>query len=309
MSKNILVIGGTRFFGRLLVTRLLDADYRVTLATRGRASDAFGDRVRRIKVDRRDRPAMWAAFATAEGYDVVYDQMCYSPLDAAISIDVFKGRVERYVMASTIEVYAHLYGRHDAPFAEADLDLPAQPVDMDYPWHAPELAEESYGMGKRQAEAFFLKDGRLPVVSVRIGHVLAGPEDFTGRLASYVIGVRAGLPLRYAKGAGKSSFIDPAGISDFLCWVGDNTFLGPVNAACDGPLSALDIHSRVSATFDVPVAAEPVSAAFKPAELSPFDYARPYVMDTTRAKSLGYRFAHSDHWLDGLLRQHDSAMA
>ncbi|HEY0662777.1 MAG TPA: NAD-dependent epimerase/dehydratase family protein [Lysobacter sp.] len=309
MSKNVLVIGGTRFFGKLLVARLLDAGHRVTLATRGRMPDAFGDRVRRIKVDRRNRPAMLAAFATAESYDVVYDQMCYSPLDAAISASVFAGRVKRYVMASTIEVYAHLYGKHDAPFAEDDLDLSAQPIDMDYPWHAPELAEESYGMGKRQAEAFFQRDGRLPVISVRIGHVLAGPEDFTGRLASYVAAVRAGKPLRYAKGSGKTSFIDSAGISDFLCWVGDNAFLGPINAASDGPMSALDVHSRVAATLELPFNAEPVSAPKRPTELSPFDYATPYVMDTARARSMGYQFSHSDRFLDGLICQHDAAIA
>eukprot|EP01034_Spumella_vulgaris_P024864 gene24864-31253_t len=55
MHKNILVIGGTRHVGKLLVQKLLDAGHRVTLATRGRTADSFGDRVQRVRVDRRDK--------------------------------------------------------------------------------------------------------------------------------------------------------------------------------------------------------------------------------------------------------------
>lgn len=42
-TVNILVIGGTRFFGIHMVNELLTAGYDVTIATRGKASDSFGD--------------------------------------------------------------------------------------------------------------------------------------------------------------------------------------------------------------------------------------------------------------------------
>ena len=84
MPKHILVIGGTRFFGKLLVQRLLRAGHRVTIATRGYAPDPFGSRIERVRVDRRNEHAMRNAFRDA-AFDIVYDQMCYSPLDAAIS--------------------------------------------------------------------------------------------------------------------------------------------------------------------------------------------------------------------------------
>ena len=35
MHKNTLVIGGTRYFGKLLVQRLVRAGHRVTIAPRG----------------------------------------------------------------------------------------------------------------------------------------------------------------------------------------------------------------------------------------------------------------------------------
>jgi len=304
VRKNILVIGGTRFFGRLLVARLIEAGHQVTLATRGRTADLFGTRVGRIGVDRRDAAAMTSAFAAVEGYDLVFDQVCYSPLDAAISARVFGGRVKRYVMASTLEVYSHLHGHLERPFVERDVDLSSEPIELAFPWHTPAVAEARYGEGKRQAEAYFHQDGRLPVVSVRIAHVLAGPEDFTERLANYVARVTRGEPLKHSSKGATSSFIDAAGISDFLCWVGDSTFVGPINAASHGPLSALDLHQRVARVLGRPALVEPVAARVKPSTLSPFDYPSPYAIDTGRARSLGYRFGHHDHWLDKVIGQH-----
>ena len=307
MHKNILVIGGTRYFGKLLVQRLVNAGHSVTIATRGQAPDPFGARIRRIRVDRRDEHAMRKAFAGGETYDIIYDQMCYSPIDAAIAVRVFAGRVKRYIMASTIDVYRDLMGKQVAPFAETDLNVLAQPIDTRYPWHDPKLAVQSYVMGKQQAESYLYRDGTLPLVTVRIGHVLAGAEDFTGRLAYYVDLVRQRAALRYANAAAASSFISAQVVSDFLVWAGNQEFKGPVNAACDGGLSAFDLYHRVGMEVDEQVRAVPVAQPTRAGELSPFDFSHPFMMDTRRAAALGYRFGHSDDWLGDLIRQHDLA--
>lgn len=303
MKKNVLVIGGTRFFGKRLVEGLLDAGHAVTIATRGFTGDPFGERVRRLRVDRRDASAMARAFEGEAAFDLVYDQMCYSPRDAAISADVFAGRVGRYVMASTIEVYQPLQGQTDRPLREDDIDLSREPVDLDYPWHLPEVADVAYGKGKRQAEAFFHQDGRLPLVAVRIGHVLSGPDDFTGRLQSYVRRVRAGQPLWHAATLGRSSFISGQGIADFLLWLGRSALLGPANAAAHGALSSLDLHQRAAQVLALPADARPVHSAVRPGELSAFDFPARFEMDTTRAESFGHFFDHSAQWLDGVLQQ------
>ncbi|RJG21072.1 NAD-dependent epimerase/dehydratase family protein, partial [Massilia cavernae] len=290
MHKNILVIGGTRHIGKLLVQKLLGAGHQVTIATRGRAPDPFGSRIRRIKVDRRDEAAMRRAFAGVEGYDIVYDQMCYSPLDAAISVRVFAGKVKRYIVASTVDVYRTLLETRDSPFAEDDLNVLALPIDTRYPWHDPAREVESYVAGKLQAEAYLYRDGSLPLVTARIGHVLAGPEDFTGRLAHYVDLVRLRAPLRYSNAAAASSFIDAHGASGFLAWAGTQDFTGPVNAACDGGLSTFDIFHRAGMALDEQVYALPAASPAPAGQLSPFDYPRQLMMDTSRAASLGYRF-------------------
>ncbi|MGB9108401.1 MAG: NAD-dependent epimerase/dehydratase family protein, partial [Telluria sp.] len=244
MSKNILVIGGTRFIGRLLVQRLLHAGHRVTIATRGYAPDPFGQRIQRIRTDRRNETAM-RKLAEAGPYDIVYDQLCYSPLDAAIAVRSFAGKVGRYVMTSTIDAYRALGADRASPLKEADLAVEAQAIDTAYPWHDPRRATECYVSGKVQAEAYLTRDGSLPLVTPRLAHVLGGPEDFTGRLAHYVELARAGAALDYTSEDAAVSFMTGHGAADFLVWTGLQDFMGPVNAACDGALSAVALHRRV----------------------------------------------------------------
>lgn len=306
MSKDILVIGGTRFIGRLLVQRLLQAGHRVTIATRGYAPDPFGARIARLRVDRRNELAMKNAFAHAR-FDIVFDQLCYSPLDAAIAVRSFAGKVGRYVMTSTIDVYRSLGFANDAPLKEADLAVEAQPIDTRFPWHDPRLATECYVAGKLQAEAYLVRDGSLPLATPRLGHVLAGPEDFTGRLAHYVELARAGGTLHYSQRDAVQSFMTAHAAADFLAWAGLQDFTGPVNAASDGALSAASLYERIADVLDTQVALRRAAAPAEPGRLSPFDLPGPMALDTSRARSLGYRFDHSDDWLELTIRQHDLA--
>ena len=305
MHKDILVIGGTRYFGKLLVQRLVRAGHRVTIATRGYAPDPFGARIERIRVDRRNETAMRTAFLHKR-YDIVFDQMCYSPLDAAIAVRTFAGKVGRYVMTSTIDVYRGVRAGGPA-LRETDLPVLAQPIDTAYPWHDPARAVDSYVAGKVQAEAYLVRDGSLPLACVRMAHVLGGPEEFTGRLAWYVELLRQGRALPYTNTAAAVSFIGTQEAAAFLDWVGAQDFTGPVNAASSGALSAHGLFERVARVLDAPAASRCVTQPAAPGTLSPFDFAQAMVLDTQRARALGYRFSHADEWLDDVIRQHDLA--
>ncbi len=298
MNKNILIIGGTRFFGKHLVRRLLAQGHHVTIATRGQTPDNFGNAVQRLQVNRRDEAAMHATFARSS-YDLIYDQMCYSPLDAAIALDVFAGRAGRYLMSSTIETYRHLVGTIRRPLREDDLTLGQVSMDWQYPWRDPALADISYAAGKLQAEAVLQQDGRLPYASLRIAHVLAAQDDFTGRLASYIHTVQQGLPLHHLAGAGRTSFLNVEAVVDAMLWAGQAEFLGPLNLACEDSLSAPQLHARIAQLLGKPA----LLHAHGNAETanSPFDYAHDYVMDTSRAHSMGHVFPAIDSWLDQLI--------
>ncbi|HEY8875962.1 MAG TPA: NAD-dependent epimerase/dehydratase family protein [Roseateles sp.] len=298
MSQEILVIGGTRYFGIRLVEALLAAGDRVTIATRGRAPDPFGNRVRRIAVDRGGVTAMQAAFRETR-FDVVYDQMCYGPDEAELAVQVFGGKVGRYLMTSTLEVYDALHGRLKHAYREDDLDL-AQAV------HRPPTA---YGEGKRRAEAVLLGAAGLPVATLRLAHVLGGAEDFTGRLRAYVERVLQGQPLRHAATPGATSFIDVAGVVDLLVWAGRQDFVGPLNVADRGDLTAPQLHGRIAARLGLPALYAVAGAAQEAGVLSAFDYAAPHCMDTGRAGALGWRFGAVDDWLEGLIDAHAAELA
>jgi len=306
MSKNILVLGGTRFIGKLLVQRLVRAGHRVTVATRGYAPDPFGARIERVRVDRRNELAMRKAFADCAPFDVVFDQMCYSPLDAAIAVRALGGKTGRYVMTSTVDAYRVL-GYGHAALAEGELAVDAQPIDTRYPWHDPARATECYVAGKVQAEAYLVRDGSLPLATVRLAHVLGGPEDFTGRLAHYVDLARRGGVLDYTSEAARLSFIDPHAAADFLYWTGMQSFLGPVNAASDGALSAAELYRRVGDVLDTPARTRRAAPGAAAGQLSPFDLPGRMVLDTSKAKGLGYRFGQVEDWIDDTIRQHDLA--
>ena len=307
MPKNVLVIGGTRYIGKLLVQRLLRAGHRVTIATRGYAPDPFGDRIARVRVDRRNETAMRNAFARLGPFDIVYDQMCYNPLDAAIAVRTFAGKVARYVMVSTIDAYRTLGYGHANPLRESDLAVEAQRIDTAYPWHDPCRATECYVAGKVQAEAYLVRDGSLPLVTPRLAHVLGGPEDFTGRLAHYVELARVGGVLEYSNADAVLSFMPLQDAADFLVWVGMQDFTGPVNAASDGALSAKSLYERVSAVLDTNVAMRQRVPPAEMGRLSPFDVPGPMVLDTSRAQALGYRFGHCEDWIDDTIQLHDLA--
>jgi hypothetical protein len=116
-ARDVLVIGGSRYFGKRLIARLLAAGDRVTVLNRGSSAPPAG--VVHLIADRDDEDALRAALGPRT-FDVVVDQVCYTPRQAAIARRVFTGRTGRYVMTSTVEVYE--YEDSPALVSEAAVD-------------------------------------------------------------------------------------------------------------------------------------------------------------------------------------------
>ena len=69
---KILILGGTRFFGIHMVNELLAKGHDITIATRGKAADDYGNQVRRITLERTNAASMKNALGNGH-YDVVID--------------------------------------------------------------------------------------------------------------------------------------------------------------------------------------------------------------------------------------------
>ncbi|MFF5974496.1 NAD-dependent epimerase/dehydratase family protein [Streptomyces sp. NPDC012769] len=293
---DVLIIGGNRYFGKRLITRLLDAGHRVTVLNRGSSPAPEG--VIPLVADRNDEAALERALA-GRSFDVVVDQVCYTPRHADIARRVFAGRTRRYVMTSTVEVYE--YEDSAAPVAEDVLDLAALPVDLGLRWEDPEFLEEHYGEGKRQAEAVFAAAGAgFAWASVRVAHVLGGADDFTGRVAHYAARIRSGEPVAVPVVNRPATYVYVEEIAAFLFWAAvEAEFAGPVNAHSHGPLTTAEICGEIERL----VGGRTVFQEVEVGEVSPFSFTRAYAMDNSRAERLGFRFSHSSKWLGTALAE------
>ncbi|MEV6326850.1 NAD-dependent epimerase/dehydratase family protein [Streptomyces sp. NPDC051909] len=287
---EILVIGGTRYFGKRLIARLLDAGHRVSVLNRGSSPAPEG--VTELRADRNDEKALESVLA-GRAFDVVVDQVCYTPRQAAVATRVFAGRTRRYVMTSTVEVYE--YEDSAVPVAEGAVDPAAVAVDPTLPWEDPEFLDAHYGEGKRQAEAVFAAGAEFPWASVRVAHVLGGADDFTGRVAHYAERVRAGEPIAVPPVNRPATYVYVEEIAAFLAWAATETeFTGPVNAHSHGPLTTAEICAEIEA---VTGGGRTEFREVEVGAVSPFSFARSYGMDNSRAEALGFRFSHSSEWL------------
>ena len=84
---KILVIGGTRFFGIHTVNELIENGHDVTIATRGKTSDEYGDKVKRIIFERTNETSVREAL-TGTHWDVVIDKIAYCSNDIRYVMDV-----------------------------------------------------------------------------------------------------------------------------------------------------------------------------------------------------------------------------
>ncbi|MFJ3925998.1 NAD-dependent epimerase/dehydratase family protein [Streptomyces sp. NPDC090022] len=302
--QRICVIGGSRYFGRVLVERLQTAGHRVTVINRG--SDGPPAGVDHLVVDRDDEAALLAALGSRT-FDVVVDQVCYTPVQAAIAARAFAGRTRRYVMTSTIEVYDPATAvlpsvPAGTPVPEENVDPATWPVAMDLPWHDAAYREAHYAEGKRQAEAVLARAGGFAFAAVRSAHVLGGGvREFTGRLAHYTERIRAGEAITVHERPLPTVFIHHAELADLLLWAATaGDFTGPVNACSDGLLDVRGLAAAVAAE----IGRDPVYrvvATGTPA--SPFSFDRQYAMSNTRAKGLGYAFSRTVDWLPGAVAE------
>lgn len=280
--KRILVIGGSRYFGKLLVTQLKEAGHEVVVLNRGRAAPPDG--IGHLVADRDDEEQLRTALG-ARTFDVVIDQVCYTPRQAETARRVFAGRTGRYVMTSTMEVYD-----------------PAPPT--------PDALR--YAEGKRRAEAVFLggSPGGTPpfdFVAVRTAHVLGGGrEEFTGRLAHYVERIGAGAPVDVHEVPYPTSFIHHREIARFLGWAAEQSFTGPIDAASHGALDVRELCALVAARVGRRPRYRVVEGG---AAASPFSFDRAYAMDNGRATALGFDFGRVADWLPEAIAETAAAAA
>jgi nucleoside-diphosphate-sugar epimerase len=114
--KRVLVIGGTKFIGKLLVSELLKAHHHVFLLHRT-DKQPFGKRVTNLVADRGDADGVKRAVGSTR-FDVVFD-LAYDWTNGTTGRQVestalqFDGKVGRYIFMSSVAAYGDGLNHHE----------------------------------------------------------------------------------------------------------------------------------------------------------------------------------------------------
>lgn len=284
---KILVFGGTRFFGKKLVERLVSAGHDVTIGTRGKTKDDFGDSVKHVVLNRESRDALFQL--AKEEWDIIYDNICFSPREALYAVDAFKGKVKRYIYTSSLSVYSQK-GRG---LVEDDFN-PKQ-----YEIVIGDKEDFDYGEGKRLAEAVFFQKASFPVVAVRFPIVL-GLDDYTKRLHFHLEHMKNHEEIGISNGQAEISFINSDEAARFLEGIGvDSDVTGPINATSNGTYSLNAFIKMIESKIGEVALVEEVT---DDVDDSPFSIEKTYYLDNTKATKAGFEFDDLREWLPALVK-------
>lgn len=279
---KILVIGGTMFFGVHMVEALLDNGHDVTIATRGLARDNFGDRVKRIIMDRTKPESIKGALA-GKHYDLVIDKIAYCSNDIKAVLDVVS--CDKYIHTSTVSVY----NSNKLVWTEKDFD----------PYHTPLVwcsrTDFNYGEIKRQAEcALFQAYKDIPSIAVRFPFVI-GLDDYTKRLFYYVENIMKSVPMHINNLDSKMSFISSDEAGKFMAFLADKDFTGPINACSQGAFSPREIIDYVEKKTGKKAILDENGGE------APYNGCPTFSINTDTAKKIGYEFTSLNDWIYDLL--------
>jgi len=206
---RILVIGGTSFFGKVIVELLLQAGHQVTIFTRGNKRPEFWDRVEHILGDRTDRNS-FRQKVSRRTFDVVIDNIAYNAEDVQTALEVLHDNMGRYILTSSTVVY--LSGTLSMPISEDDVnhqidklpDIVAGYYTEQEISKLPEMHSgytkagpngmAGYVLGKIHAERTLIEQDAVPYTIIRPATV-AGPEDPSLRAYFYFQRLMDGGPL------------------------------------------------------------------------------------------------------------------
>ena len=212
---NLLILGGTRFLGRHLVTAALERNHRITLFNRGNHPAKISPDVEMMRGDRN------TDLDKLQGgrWDAVIDTSGYLPRTVKGSAEVLSAAVDCYVFISSQSVYADLSVAgvaETAPLATLTEEQLAEANAIDA---SGQTSAVNYGKmyGGLKALCEQAAEDVMPgrVLIIRPG-LIVGPDDYTDRFTYWVLRIAGGgevlapgRPDRYVQ------FID---VRDLAAW-------------------------------------------------------------------------------------------
>lgn len=283
-----LVLGGTGFIGRRLVDNLIKENWDVTIATSGRSPNPFGDAVSSVVFDRFNITSFEEKLSSPPYFDVLFDQICFGPDDAAEITESFDGRIGRYVFVSSGSVYPQ-----DQPkYTEEDFD------PYNHEIRKGGMGTLGYGEGKRSAEAYLFQRAGFPVAAARFP-IVVGHDDSTTRFQKLVQDILEGNEILIPHGGGKKNYVWVEDAGRFLLWLGKNGKQGPYNASSSYTLDAnemIDIVCRVTG--------KDANIVDSSESINPTSYysSADHLYSPEKAEHEGFTFTEFNDWIEDEIR-------
>jgi nucleoside-diphosphate-sugar epimerase len=210
---RLLVLGGTSFVGRAVVTAAVDRGWSVTTFNRGlgawahpAAERVTGDRLRRVDLERL-RFGRW---------DVVVDTWAGAPRIVRDSAQLLSPHAGRYLLVSSRAVYA--------PPPPAGMDESCPTVDA-----SPDADAIGYAQDKRGAEIAVECAFGDRALLARAGLIL-GPHEDVGRLPHWLLRIdRGGRVLAPGPADLPLQYVDVRDLATWLLGAAEQELSGPVN--------------------------------------------------------------------------------
>ncbi|MGB2579641.1 nucleoside-diphosphate-sugar epimerase [Elusimicrobium simillimum] len=173
---NILILGGTKFFGKKLALDMAKKGHNVTVFSRACPVKDLPKQINQIKGLRGDLSALQNT-----KWDAVFDNICYNAAQMREAVKTFTGNTKHYILMSSGDVHLAVKGAK-SPFSET-LAHKLPPLKK----------ADAYGQGKYEAETTLIKSD-LPYTIVRLP-IIVGPGDPKDRLAVYLRDILNGAPV------------------------------------------------------------------------------------------------------------------
>ena len=279
---KILVIGGTRFFGIHMINELLANGHDVTVATRGKASDKYGNKVKRIVLERTNEESVRNALSGTH-YDVIIDKIAYCSNDIRYVLDVVD--CDKYIHMSSTSVY----NPKRINTIESDFDG----FSTDFVWC--DRFAFPYEQIKRQAEyALWQKYSDRNWIAVRYPFAI-GKDDYTKRLLFYVEHTIKSIPMNVDNLDYQMSFIRSDEAGKFMAFLVDKDTTGAINGSAEGTISIKEILDYV----EKKTGKRAIIA--KDGDNAPYNGEPEYSINTEKANTLGFKFSVLQDWIYELL--------
>jgi 2'-hydroxyisoflavone reductase len=230
---KLLILGGTRFVGRHLVTAALARNHEVTLFNRGKHPSAAG--VETIYGDRN------SDLAKLQGgrWDAVVDTCGYLPRTVRAAAELLSHSVDRYVFISSVSVYADksVVGiDENAALATLTNEQLVRANEIDSSGQASAVSYgEMYGGLKALCEQAAQEVLPNRVLIIRPG-LIVGSYDYTDRFTYWVVRVARGSEVGEVLAPGRPSryvqFIDVRDLAEWTVRMIERKETGVYNANC-----------------------------------------------------------------------------